>query len=283
MLVPRDTLAGAKAGQIVLVKLIEQPSRTAQPLGHVTRVLGEHAAPGMETEIAIHSHGLPFEFPREAVAEAEAFGIAVSAAAKREREDLREVPLVTIDGEDARDFDDAVWCEAVRGGWRVLVAIADVSSYVAPGSALDREAQHRGTSVYFPNRVLPMLPEALSNGLCSLNPQVDRLCLVCEMRVNAEGQVTRSRFFEGLMRSRARLTYTRVAAFLANPTAKHDAGSRDLSTQLTDLLRRVQGALRRTPQARRARLRCPGDQDTLRCATAASPPSSSSRATMRIA
>jgi ribonuclease R len=235
VLIPRDRLEDAKAGQVVLVKLIEQPSRTAQPLGHIARVLGEHAAPGMETEIAIHSHGLPFEFPREALTEAERFGSTVSAAAKRDREDIRELPLVTIDGEDARDFDDAVWCEAVRGGWRLMVAIADVASYVAPDSALDREAKHRGTSVYFPNRVLPMLPEALSNGLCSLNPQVDRLCLVCEMRVNEAGKVTRSRFFEGLMRSRARLTYTKVAAFLANPAAVQDEEVRALGPELSQL------------------------------------------------
>lgn len=222
VLVPRQNLGGAKPGQVVLVKLVEPPSKTAQPLGHVIRVLGEHAAPGMETEIAIHSHGLPFEFPAEAVAQAEHYGSAVSAAAKRGREDLREVPLVTIDGEDARDFDDAVWCEPVRGGWRLIVAIADVASYVSPDSPLDREAQHRGTSVYFPNRVLPMLPEALSNGLCSLNPHVDRLCLCCEMRVNPQGKVTRSRFFEGLMNSKARLTYTKVAAWLANPAASAD-------------------------------------------------------------
>ena len=222
ILVPRQHLGAARPGQVVLVKLIEQPSKTAQPLGHITRVLGEHAAPGMETDIAIHSHGLPFEFPPEVVEEAEGFGSSVSAASKRGREDLRELPLVTIDGEDARDFDDAVYCEPLRGGsWRLLVAIADVASYVAPNSALDREATLRGTSVYFPNRVLPMLPEALSNGLCSLNPNVDRLCMVCEMRVNAEGKVTRAQFFEGLMRSAARLTYTKVAAYLANPAATH--------------------------------------------------------------
>lgn len=222
VLVPREHLAGAAAGHVVLLKLIEQPSRTAQPLGHVVRLLGEHAAPGMETEIAIHSHGLPFEFPAQAVAEAEGFGHAVSATAKRGREDLRDSPLVTIDGEDARDFDDAVWCEEVRGGWRLIVAIADVASYVAPESALDQEARHRGTSVYFPNRVLPMLPEALSNGLCSLNPNVDRLCLCCEMKVDSQGKVTRARFFEGLMRSAARFTYTKVAAYLANPGATSD-------------------------------------------------------------
>ncbi|GFE90878.1 ribonuclease R [Steroidobacter agaridevorans] len=236
ILVPRQHLGQARPGQVVLVKLVEQPSKTAQPLGHITRVLGEHAAPGMETDIAIHSHGLPFEFPGEVIAEAEAFGNSVSAAAKRGREDLRELPLVTIDGEDARDFDDAVYCEPLRGGsFRLLVAIADVASYVEPNRALDREAQLRGTSVYFPNRVLPMLPEALSNGLCSLNPNVDRLCMVCEMRVSADGKVTRAQFFEGLMRSAARLTYTKVAAYLTNPAAVHEPEVTALGEQLQSL------------------------------------------------
>lgn len=232
VLVPRQQLHGAKAGQIVLLKLIEQPSRTAQPLGHVSRVLGEHAAPGMETEIAIHSHGLPFEFPPQTLREAEKFGHSVSAAAKRNREDLRALPLVTIDGEDARDFDDAVYCEPRKDGWRLLVAIADVGSYVASGSALDDEAVNRATSVYFPNRVIPMLPEALSNGLCSLNPHVDRLCMVCEMNVNAHGKVTRSRFFEGVMRSAARLTYTEVAGFLAKPDPEHYPTAAGVGAQL---------------------------------------------------
>jgi len=235
VLVPREHLGDAKPGQIVLVRIIEPPSRTAQPLGHVVRVLGEHAAPGMETDIAIHSHGLPFEFPVEAVREAESFGHAVNASSKRGREDLREMSLVTIDGEDSRDFDDAVWCEPVRGGWRLIVAIADVASYVESESALDAEAQHRGTSVYFPNRVLPMLPEALSNGLCSLNPGVDRLCLCCEMRVDAAGNVTRPRFFEGIMRSAARLTYTKVAAYLANPAAMQDEQVSAVGPQIVHL------------------------------------------------
>lgn len=236
VLVPRDHTMGAVAGQIVLVKLVAQPSRTAQPLGHVTRILGEHAAPGMETDIAIHSHGLPFEFPDDAVHEAERYGEAVSAAAKRNREDIRELQLVTIDGEDARDFDDAVWCEPTRGGgWRLIVAIADVAHYVEPGTALDREALLRATSVYFPNRVLPMLPEALSNGLCSLRPEVDRLCLACEMRVNEEGKVTRTRFFEGVMRSAARLTYTEVAAFLTNPGALGTARLAPLGERIKQL------------------------------------------------
>jgi ribonuclease R len=235
VLVPREHLGDARPGQIVLVRIVEQPSRNAQPLGHVVRLLGEHAAPGMETDIAIHSHGLPFEFPAAAVEQAESFGPAVNAAAKRGREDLRDMPLVTIDGEDARDFDDAVWCEPVRGGWRLIVAIADVASYVEPDTALDAEAQLRGTSVYFPNRVIPMLPEALSNGLCSLNPAVDRLCLCCEMRVDPQGKVTRARFFEGLMRSSARLTYTKVAAYLANPAATQDEQVTAVGEQLVNL------------------------------------------------
>ena len=226
VLVPQANLNGARPGQVVLIKLLEAPSRTAQPIGAVTRLLGEHAAPGMETEIAIHSHGLPFEFPEAAIAQAERHGKDVDTAAKQQREDLRDLPLVTIDGEDARDFDDAVWAERTSGGgWRLIVAIADVAHYVPKDSALDEEAQNRATSVYFPNRVVPMLPEALSNGLCSLNPAVDRLCIACEMRVSKQGKITRSRFFEGVMRSAARLTYTKVADFL---------GLRNAPSQITD-------------------------------------------------
>ncbi|NJD30741.1 MAG: ribonuclease R [Gammaproteobacteria bacterium] len=221
VLVPASQTGEAQSGQVVIVELTQQPGRNAQPVGRVTRLLGEHGAPGMETEIAIHSHGLPFEFPEPALAEARAFGGRIPGAALAGREDLREVELVTIDGEDARDYDDAVYCERARGGWRVLVAIADVGHYVRPGSALDAEARERGTSVYFPNRVLPMLPEELSNGLCSLVPEEDRLCLCCELRVSEDGRITRSRFFEGVMRSAARLTYHEVGAFLERPAAKH--------------------------------------------------------------
>lgn len=235
VLVPRAQLNGATAGQIVLLKLIEQPSRTAQPLGHVARIVGEHAAPGMETQIAIHSHGLPFEFPSAATREAENFGDGVRPSAKRGREDVRELPLVTIDGEDARDYDDAVYCEPTKDGWRLIVAIADVGSYVDHATALDEEALNRGTSVYFPNRVLPMLPEALSNGLCSIMPKVDRLCLACEMRVSPEGKISRTRFFEGLMRSHARLTYTEVAAYLAKPDDERYVLAASVGPQLQSL------------------------------------------------
>jgi ribonuclease R len=222
VLVPESERRGTEPGQVVIVEIIRPPSRNAQPVGRVSRVLGDHGAPGMETEIAIHSHGLPFEFPDAVVAEADAYGARIPADAIAGREDLRELELVTIDGEDARDYDDAVWCERGRGGWRVIVAIADVGHYVRPGSALDAEARERGTSVYFPNRVLPMLPEALSNGLCSLVPHEDRLCLCCELRVSDSGRITRSRFFEGVMRSAARLTYREVGEFLARPEGRHE-------------------------------------------------------------
>jgi ribonuclease R len=221
VLVPPAELGGAKPGQVVIVELTRPPSRSAQPMGRVSRVLGEHGAPGMETDIAIHSHGLPLEFPSAALAEAAAFGTRIPEAAVAGREDLRGIALVTIDGEDARDYDDAVYCERTRGGWRLIVAIADVGHYVRPGSALDAEARERGTSVYFPNRVLPMLPEALSNGLCSLVPDEDRLCVCCELRVSDGGKITRSRFFEGVMRSAARLTYGEVGEFLARPEGRH--------------------------------------------------------------
>jgi ribonuclease R len=220
VLVPQAGLGGAESGQIVIVELTQQPGRNAQPVGRVTRLIGEHGAPGMETEIAIHSHGLPFEFPDGALVEARAYGARIPESAIAGREDLRGIDLVTIDGEDARDYDDAVYCERTRGGWRLIVAIADVGHYVRPGGALDAEARERGTSVYFPNRVLPMLPEALSNGLCSLVPEEDRLCLCCELRVSEDGRITRSRFFEGVMRSAARLTYGEVGEFLARPEGR---------------------------------------------------------------
>jgi ribonuclease R len=223
VLVPDAQRGGAEPGQIVIVEITRPPSRNAQPVGRVSRVLGENGAPGMETDIAIHSHGLPFEFPAAVVAEADAYGSRIPQDAIAGREDLRDIELVTIDGEDARDYDDAVYCERTRGGgWRVIVAIADVGHYVRPGSALDGEARERGTSVYFPNRVIPMLPEALSNGLCSLVPHEDRLCLCCELRVNDAGHITRSRFFEGVMRSAARLTYREVGEFLTRPEGRHE-------------------------------------------------------------
>jgi ribonuclease R len=235
VLVPSAQLGDAESGQVVIVELTQQPSRASQPVGRVARVLGDHGAPGMETDIAIHSHGLPFDFPEAVTAEAEAYGRRIPQDAIAGREDLRDIELVTIDGEDARDFDDAVWCERAGTGWKLIVAIADVAHYVRPGSPLDQEARERGTSVYFPNRVLPMLPEALSNGLCSLVPHEDRLCLCCELRVADDGRITRSRFFEGVMRSAARLTYHEVGAFLDKPGARHGDRLEALRERLTSL------------------------------------------------
>lgn len=216
ILIPEEHLNGASPGQIVVAEIIQQPARRLQPIGRIVEVLGEHMAPGMEIEVAIRAFGIPAQWPLEALEEVRQFGEEVPEAAKLGRVDLRHLPLVTIDGEDARDFDDAVYCQPTAKGWRLLVAIADVSYYVQPDCALDQEALKRGNSVYFPNQVIPMLPEALSNGLCSLNPHIDRLVLVCEMLVNRVGKVVRSKFYAGVMRSHARLTYTKVAAILVN-------------------------------------------------------------------
>ncbi len=214
VLIPLESLGGAHDGQIVRVQLVEQPTARNRPVGKVIEVLGDHMAPGMEIDVAIHTHNLRNTWPVDLQAEIAGMSEEVSEQDKLGRVDLRELPLVTIDGEDSRDFDDAVYCEPTAKGWRLLVAIADVSHYVKVGSPLDHEAFMRSTSVYFPGRVIPMLPEILSNGLCSLNPHVDRLCLVCEMLINREGDIIRSRFYEGLMKSHARLTYTQVAKIL---------------------------------------------------------------------
>lgn len=204
----------AKPGEIVLIRIIRQPTDRLPPSGHIVEILGEAMAPGMETEIAIRKHGLPVGWPVDVTASANKLPERVEKRSYAGRLDLRETPLVTIDGIDARDFDDAVFAERDGGGWRLLVAIADVAHYVQAGSVLDREAQERGNSVYFPDRVLPMLPERLSNGLCSLNPDVDRLCLVCELHITPVGTVGEYRFHEAVMRSAARLTYDEVAAIL---------------------------------------------------------------------
>ncbi|MCB1876170.1 MAG: ribonuclease R [Chromatiales bacterium] len=211
ILVPPTSLGGAADGQIVVVQIVSFPQRNAQAIGAIVSVLGDHMDPGMEIDVAIQAHGLPVEWPEQVEVEAKRFGSEVSEEQKQGRVDLRHLPLVTIDGEDAKDFDDAVFCERKKSGWRLIVAIADVGAYVSPGSALDKEAFERGNSVYFPGRVIPMLPEALSNGLCSLNPHVDRLCLACEMYIDDDGKVYRSRFLNAVMQSKARLTYTEVA------------------------------------------------------------------------
>ncbi len=206
---PTD-LKSAKSGQFVVVNITQQPGRRGKVIGEIDEVLGDHLAPGMEIDVAIRSHNIPHVWPSEVETEAKKFGSEVSEQDKEHRIDLRDLPFVTIDGEDARDFDDAVYCEANDSGWTLYVAIADVSNYVAPYSALDEEAVVRGNSVYFPDFVVPMLPEALSNGLCSLNPAVDRLCMVCEMRISTAGKITDFTFYESVMHSKARLTYTKV-------------------------------------------------------------------------
>ncbi len=220
IMIPSDMFGDAEAGQIVKVEITTQPTKRKQMVGKIIGVIGEHMAPGMEIEMAIHNHGIPFEFPDAAIGQANNFGDSVKDNDKQDRLDLRNTSLVTIDGADARDFDDAVYCEprteSKGGGWKLIVAIADVAHYVDIGSALDDEAYERATSVYFPGRVVPMLPEALSNGLCSINPDVDRLCMVCEMFVSPQGTIESYDFKEGIMRSHARLTYTQVADALAS-------------------------------------------------------------------
>jgi len=215
VLIQKGGSGKAKQGQIVIVEIVEQPTKLRQPIGRVIEVLGDHLAPGMEIQMAIRSYGLPHQWPDELLEEIRPLTPDVPESAKADRVDLRDLPLVTIDGEDARDFDDAVYCKKTPKGWKLLVAIADVSHYVRIDTALDREAKNRSTSVYFPEQVIPMLPEILSNGLCSLNPQVDRLCMVCELSIDQQGKVARSRFFEAVMSSHARLTYTEVAKMLA--------------------------------------------------------------------
>ncbi|MCW8922244.1 MAG: ribonuclease R [Gammaproteobacteria bacterium] len=211
VLLPASELAGALPGQIVKVEITQQPTFKKRMVGRVVSVIGDETDPGMEIEIAIHNHGLPHEWPEAVLEESGKLGSEVRAKDKQGRVDLRATPLVTIDGADARDFDDAVYCEPAGNGWRLLVAIADVAHYVQPGSALDISAYDRATSVYFPGRVIPMLPEEISNGLCSLNPDVDRLCMVCEMQVDEHGEIEDYKFYEAVFRSHARLLYDEVA------------------------------------------------------------------------
>ena len=224
VLIPKGATSVAKAGQVVVVELVEPPALFGQPVGRIKEVLGEVDDPGMEIEIAVRKYSVPYEFSDGCIALARTLPVKVRLEDRAHRVDLTDVPLVTIDGEDARDFDDAVYCEpATQGkgktaikGWRLLVAIADVSHYVQTGSAIDIDAYDRATSVYFPRRVIPMLPEKLSNGLCSLNPEVERLCMVCDMFVTEDGQVEAYQFYPAVMWSHARFTYTDVAAILGN-------------------------------------------------------------------
>ncbi|MBN6067923.1 ribonuclease R [Aggregatibacter actinomycetemcomitans] len=222
ILIPDEARLGARMGQVVVVELNPRTAPFFQPIGKITEILGDNMAKGMEVEIAIRKHDIPHAFPSAVEKQLKKWQEEVPEEAKRGRVDLRDLPLVTIDGEDARDFDDAVFCQKQGKGWKLWVAIADVSYYVRPKSALDQEAYNRGNSVYFPNRVVPMLPEKLSNGLCSLNPQVDRLCMVCEMTLSAKGKMTDYRFYEAVMNSHARLTYNKVAKILEKDTALYE-------------------------------------------------------------
>ena len=252
VLIPKGATGAAQPGQVVVVELTEPPALFGQPVGRVKEVLGEIDDPGMEIEIAVRKYGVPHQFSEAALAQARGLPEHVRAADRKGRIDLTDIPLVTIDGEDARDFDDAVYCEPARvgrsKGWRLLVAIADVSHYVENGNALDADAYERATSVYFPRRVIPMLPEKLSNGLCSLNPQVERLCLVCDMLINAQGEVHAYQFYPAVMFSHARLTYTEVAAILQNtrgPQAQQRAAVVPHLLHLHEVYRGLLGARQR--------------------------------------
>jgi ribonuclease R len=243
VMIPKAATGAAKAGQVVVVELTEPPSLFGQPVGRVKEVLGEMDDPGMEIEIAVRKYDVPHEFSDACIALARALPDKVRPEDKRQRVDLTDVALVTIDGEDARDFDDAVYCEPTKigkgraavPGWRLLVAIADVSHYVENGSAIDIDAYDRATSVYFPRRVIPMLPEKLSNGLCSLNPEVERLCMVCDMLVTQDGEVSAYQFYPAVMWSHARFTYTEVAAILANTRGPEAAKRKDRIPDLMNL------------------------------------------------
>jgi ribonuclease R len=241
ILIPKNATANAQAGQVVAIDLTEPPSMFSQPVGRVAEVLGEIDDPGMEIEIAVRKYEVPHRFSAETIAQAAALADRLRPADRKHRIDLTDVALVTIDGEDARDFDDAVYCEplaAGRGktsGWRLVVAIADVSHYVKPGEPLDEDAYERATSVYFPRRVIPMLPEKLSNGLCSLNPGEDRLAMVCDMVVGAKGEIEAYQFYPAVIHSHARFTYTEVAAILANTRGPEAARRADRVADLVHL------------------------------------------------
>ncbi len=263
ILVAPGESGGAKVGQVVMLEIMQHPDKHAQPIGRIVEVLGNYADPGMEIEIALRKHDLPYEFPKDVERQAKAISPVVSPHDWAGREDIRNLPLVTIDGETARDFDDAVYCAPEKGGYRLVVAIADVSHYVQTGDALDREAILRGNSVYFPRRVIPMLPEELSNGLCSLNPHVDRLCMVCDMHISSSGEIEKYRFYPSVMHSQARLTYNQVAEMLAEPDGELARSNAAIVPHLATSPSFVQEAVEGAREARRDRLRDGRDADDL--------------------
>ncbi len=251
--IAKDQCMDAKEGQYVVVKITQYPNHRNTACGQVIEILGDSMAPGMETDVAIRNHSIPYLWPKKVLQSANRMGAKVSQADKLGRTDLTNTPFVTIDGEDARDFDDAVYCrKKPLGGWQLSVAIADVSHYVLPDTPLDKEAQKRGTSVYFPQRVVPMLPETLSNGLCSLNPNVERLAMVCEMSINRCGKMTSCHFSQAVIRSHARLTYDEVATMLTDAEAGN-AAQTDATTQANiNELHQLYGVLRKARTVRGA-------------------------------
>lgn len=255
IIIPSEHTQHAKHGQFVVVDILQQPSRQHRPLGKVVEILGDNMAPGMEIDVAIRSHGIPHEWPGAVDAQVATLTAEVDEEDKADRVDLRTLPFVTIDGEDARDFDDAVYCATKpSGGWRLYVAIADVSHYVEPQSPLDSEAIVRGNSVYFPESVVPMLPEILSNGLCSLKPRVDRLAMVCEMTVTQDGKLSGYKFYEAVIHSHERFTYTQVGQILSEKEDKDSEIRQQFSDRLQDLehLHDIYHALRKTRDERGA-------------------------------
>ncbi|MGA9342197.1 MAG: ribonuclease R [Rhodanobacteraceae bacterium] len=237
VLIPPGAEHGAHAGQIVITEITEQPTNQRGPIGRVLAVLGDRLKPSLVVEMAIASHDLPHEWPAKVLAEAANIEPEVSRAEIKGRVDLRHLPLVTIDGSDAKDFDDAVYAESNKNGFRLIVAIADVSHYVEKDRAVDAEAVRRSTSVYFPGYVVPMLPESLSNGICSLNPNVDRLCMACDMQVDRDGHVVKSKFYAAVMRSHARLTYARVWQAIGEKSAEARAELADVMPEIEVLHR----------------------------------------------
>ncbi len=242
ILIPKNAIANATAGQVVAIELTEPPSMYSQPVGRVTEVLGEIDDPGMEIEIAVRKYEVPHRFSPETLAQAAGLPDKIRPVDRKNRIDLTDVALVTIDGEDARDFDDAVYCEPAKigrvktnNGFRLIVAIADVSHYVKPGEPIDDDAYERATSVYFPRRVIPMLPEKLSNGLCSLNPNEDRLAMVCDMLITSAGEIHAYQFYPSIICSHARFTYNEVAAILANTRGPEAAKRKELIPDLLNL------------------------------------------------
>lgn len=249
ILVPPGQEHGAQHGDIVVAGIDEYPTRHSHAIAHITEVLGNTLTPAMHTELAIRKFGLPHSWPDGVNTELASLQETLPDREIEQRRDIRALPLVTIDGEDAHDFDDAVYCEPIAQGWRLYVAIADVSWYVKPGSALDREARERSTSTYFPNRVVPMLPEVLSNGLCSIRPGVDRLCMLCEMQISRQGKLLQTRFDRAVMRSHARLTYTEAAAMLT----EQDTALRNEHASLLPHLDNLYGLYRVLAKARQRR------------------------------